>query len=53
MMLELGDRQALLEQPDTARRLAAEVRLLTRERHLVERLGALPRTDPWDQPTPN
>ena len=53
MMLELGDRQALLEQPDTSRRLAAEVRLLTRERHLVERLGALPRTEPWDQPTPN
>lgn len=53
MVLELGDRQALLEQPDTARRLTAEARLLKRERHLVEHLGALPMTEAWDQPTPN
>ncbi len=53
MVLELGDRQSLLEQPDTASRLAAEVRLLKRERYLVEHLGALPVTEPWALPTPN
>lgn len=53
MVLELGDRQALLEQPDTCRRLTAEVRLLRRERHLIGQLRALPVTEPWEQPTPN
>lgn len=44
MALELGDRQALLEQPDTARRLRAELSLLTRERVLFRELRAVPST---------
>ena len=43
--LELADRQALLEQPDTARRLAAELRILRRERVLFRELRAVPSTD--------
>lgn len=42
MALELADRQRLLEQPDTARRLAAELSLLARERVLFRELRALP-----------
>lgn len=53
MPLELGDRQSLLEQPDTRRRLSAEAHLLNRERRLVQHLAALPPTEPWDPPTPN
>lgn len=44
MVLELADRQHLLEQPDTAARLVAERRLLARERVLIDALGALPST---------
>lgn len=53
MLLELTDRQLLLEQPDTTRRLAAEARLLVREHHLISQLAALPSSEPWDVPTPN
>jgi Lon protease-like protein len=45
MVLDLADRQSLLEQPDTARRLLAERHLLERERVLVDELGALPAPD--------
>ncbi len=42
MALDVADRQALLEQPDTARRLDAELALLAREHVLVEKLSAVP-----------
>jgi hypothetical protein len=42
MVLDLHERQSLLEQPDTARRLLAERHLLDRERVLLDRLAALP-----------
>jgi uncharacterized protein len=42
MVLDLHERQSLLEQPDTARRLLAERQLLDRERVLLDRLAALP-----------
>lgn len=42
MALDLSDRQALLAQPDTARRLVAERSLLHRERMLLDVLRALP-----------
>lgn len=45
MILDLPDRQALLEQPDTARRLVAARGLLGRERVLIDALGALPAPD--------
>ena len=48
MVLEVSDRQALLEQPDTARRLRAELRLLRRERALVGALRALPQQGGWE-----
>ncbi len=42
MVLELPERQGLLEQPATAQRLRAEIDLLRRERALVGAFGALP-----------
>jgi Lon protease-like protein len=45
MVLDLADRQSLLEQPDTARRLLAERSLLNRERVLIDALRALPAPD--------
>ena len=45
MALDLADRQSLLEQPDTARRLVAELALLARERVLIEALHAVPSGD--------
>jgi Lon protease-like protein len=42
MALEVADRQDLLEQPDTVRRLGAELALLGREEVLLEHLGAVP-----------
>lgn len=44
MALEVADRQALLEQPDTTARLVAELALLDRERILFAELGAVPAT---------
>lgn len=44
LVLDLADRQRLLERPDTASRLLAERRLLARERVLIDALGALPST---------
>ena len=41
-VLTLEDRQALLESPDAAARLRAELRLLKRETTMVRRFGALP-----------
>jgi hypothetical protein len=45
MVLELGDRQRLLEHEDAARRLAAERVLLRRETALVDALGSVPGDD--------
>jgi uncharacterized protein len=42
MVLDLPDRQALLERPDTVRRLAAELALLRRERALLAAIPSLP-----------
>jgi uncharacterized protein len=42
MVLDLRERQSLLERPDTARRLLAEKHLLGRERVLLDELRALP-----------
>ena len=51
MALDLADRQSLLEQPDTARRLVAELALLARERVLIEALRAVPSGDLLRRPT--
>ncbi len=48
MVLDLPERQGLLEQPDTARRLTAQSRLLRRERALVAALRALPHQGGWE-----
>ncbi len=48
MVLDVNDSQSLLEQPDTARRLTAEARLLRRERMLVTALRALPHQGGWE-----
>ncbi len=53
MVLELSNRQDLLEQPDTARRLLAEARLLGRERRLLAALSAVPHQGPWERSCPN
>jgi uncharacterized protein len=45
MRLDLADRQRLLEQPDTAARLRAELALLRRETALVAALQAVPATE--------
>ncbi|MDP9436521.1 MAG: LON peptidase substrate-binding domain-containing protein [Actinomycetota bacterium] len=42
VLVDLADRQALLEQPDTLARLGAELALLRRERVLLGTLGAVP-----------
>lgn len=46
MMLDLADRQSLLEQPDTTSRLRSALHLLGRERVLLERLRAVPASRP-------
>jgi uncharacterized protein len=43
--LDLADRQRLLEQPDTAARLSAELGLLRRETALIAALQAVPATE--------
>lgn len=54
MVLDLPERQALLELPDTASRLAAERRLLSRELVLIEELRSLPAQDlTVTEPEPN
>ncbi len=45
VVLELPDRQALLEQPTTAGRLRAELELLRRESALIQAFGSLPAVD--------
>ncbi len=45
MVLDLPDRQSLLEEPTTAHRLQAEIDLLRRERALVTAFDALPAVD--------
>jgi Lon protease-like protein len=45
MVLELPQRQALLEKRTTAERLVAEATLLRRERALIEAFGTLPATE--------
>ncbi len=46
MAIDLPERQALLEAPDTAGRLGAEARLLARELALVRELRAMPAAKP-------
>lgn len=46
MLLDLDDRQSLLEQPDTISRLRAALHLLGRERVLLEELRAVPAPGP-------
>ncbi len=54
VVLDLPERQALLEQPTTAHRLLAELGLLRRECALVTALGALPAVDlARAEPNPN
>jgi Lon protease-like protein len=48
--LDLVDRQRLLEQPDTASRLSAELALLRRETALVSALQAVPATELTQMP---
>ena len=50
MRLDLADRQRLLEQPDTAARLRAELALLRRETALVAALRAVPATELTQMP---
>lgn len=45
VVLDLPDRQMLLEEPTTAGRLRAELELLRRERALIGAFGALPAVD--------
>jgi hypothetical protein len=45
MIVDLGDRQVLLAEPDAARRLAAERTLLARETRILRRLTSTPATD--------
>ena len=45
VILDVPERQQLLEEPTTAGRLAAEVGLLKRERGLIEAFRSLPATD--------
>jgi Lon protease-like protein len=45
MVLDLRDKQQLLEAPDAAARLRAELALLRRERQLLAHLPSLPGTD--------
>ncbi|HZI98222.1 MAG TPA: LON peptidase substrate-binding domain-containing protein [Actinomycetales bacterium] len=52
MVLDLADRQALLEHPDTTGRLRAALALLARERVLIETLRAVPSPRPLG-PAPN
>jgi Lon protease-like protein len=54
MVLDLPERQALLEVPDTASRLRVERRLLNREQVLIEELNSLPAQDLTDtEASPN
>lgn len=45
MVLDLGDKQRLLESPDAAARLRAELELLRREAAVVRRLPSVPAVD--------
>lgn len=45
VLLDMSDKQRLLEAPDTAQRLRGELRLLAREEVLLEALHAVPATD--------
>jgi Lon protease-like protein len=45
MLLELGDKQLLLEAPDAAARLRAALRLLHRERGILDRIPSVPGTE--------
>jgi Lon protease-like protein len=54
VILELPDRQKLLEEPTTADRLAAEIGVLKRERSLIAAFRALPAVDlAKPDPSPN
>ena len=50
MIIELGDRQALLAEPDAVRRLAAERALLSRELTMLRTLTATPAPDLRNSP---
>jgi hypothetical protein len=54
MLLELGDKQSLLEAPDAATRLRAALRLLHRERGILDRIPSVPGTELLSgAPSPN
>jgi hypothetical protein len=53
MALDVADRQRLLEAPDTARRLVAELALLGRERVVIDATRSVPHEGGWPPPTPN
>ena len=54
MIIELGDRQALLAQPDAVGRLSAERALLARETAMLRELGSTPAPDLRSSPySPN
>ena len=54
VVLDLPDRQALLELPDDSTRLRAELRRLRHEIALLQVLPSLPATDLWSTPpSPN
>lgn len=53
VVLDLGDRQAILESASTADRLRLGQQLVHRERILVSALGALPNPGPPPAPAPN
>jgi len=54
MIVDLGDRQVLLAEPDAAGRLAAERALLTRETRILRTLTSTPATDLRSSPySPN
>lgn len=53
MSLDVAERQRLLEAPDTARRLVAELALLGRERVVIDATRSLPHEGGWPLPTPN
>jgi Lon protease-like protein len=50
LIAETPVKQALLEEPDSASRLAAELRLLRRETAVIEKLPSLPAVDLTSQP---
>jgi Lon protease-like protein len=53
MVLDVGDKQLLLAEPDAAGRLRTELGLLTRETAMLAELSAVPAFDLTTSPSPN